>query len=210
MKRSSTFLNSCLTFSLFSISGIVLGFLTGAIAAGISYTSALSSWTLLESSNKFESIVDATSQTVWAQSEDERLYFWDLNCNREPMCNQWVETKEIPTNVNEPGVEMEKSSSCQTLGSTKTPPGTVVECVSGSYSGPEYGESTYYALLENGKIWALQTSSSLIVLNVLPVLFAFGGLIISLLAFIVYMIIQRRKNKIQGTAEDNNKDLYDI
>lgn len=200
MQRNNTFLNSCLTFIAFSISGIALGFLAGIIAASISYTSALASWELLDSSVEFKQIIDVTSQTVWAQSVDEQLYSWNFICYGDIQCKQWVETSEVPDDVHDFGESpMEKSTSCKTpsSNSVKQPPGNLVECARGWYAGPEYGQVTYYALLEDGKIWALQTSSSLIVATVLPIVYSFGGLVLSIISFIVFIIWRRTKNKQQ-------------
>lgn len=205
MQRNNTFLSSCLTFIAFSISGIALGFFTGIIAAGISYTSALASWELLDSSVEFSQIIDVTSQTVWTQSVDEQLYSWNFICYGGIQCKQWVETSEVPDNIHYAGEQpMEKSAiSCQAMSSgiIKEPPGKLVECAHGSYSGPEYGQSAYYALLDDGEIWALQTHSSLIEATVLPIIYSIGGFVLSIIVLILFVIIRKRKDKAQVNAE---------
>ncbi|MFN8425811.1 MAG: hypothetical protein U0X93_05155 [Anaerolineales bacterium] len=206
-RKNNAFLNSCLIFVIFIISGAVLGFLAGSIAADISNTSALSSWELLDSPQKFETIVDVTSQTIWAQSEDGKLYSWNFICYGDIQCMQWVETSDVPNDIHDFGENpMEKSTSCKTTSSNpvKQPPGKLVECARGWYAGPEYGQVTYYALLEDGKIWALQTSSSLIVDTVLPIVYSFGGLVLSIIGFFIFIIWRKIKSKQEITKSDTD------
>ena len=205
MPRNNTFLNSCLTFVLFSISGVVLGYLVGSIAASIENDPQFENWVLLDSSQKFNTIVDVTSQTIWAQSEDGKLYSWDFICYGDIQCMQWVETSEVPNDIHDFGENpMEKSTSCKIPSSNpiKRPPGNLVECARGWYAGPEYGQVTYYTLLEGGKIWSLQTSSSLIVATVLPIVYSFGGLALGFIGFVVFIVWQRMKNKPQKIIEN--------
>ncbi|HXD10923.1 MAG TPA: hypothetical protein VN653_12740 [Anaerolineales bacterium] len=197
MQKTNSLAQSILTFILFSVSGIGLGYLTGLLAASIANDSSFSSWISLESSTKFKSIVDVTSKTIWAQSEDGKLYAWNFICYGNIPCKQWAETLEVPSDAHDFGERpMEKSTSCQTgsVDTIKQPPGNLIECARGRYSGPEYGESVYYALLEDGSLWALNTSSSLIVFYVLPIYFSIGGLVLSI---IVFMIQRQRNNKLQ-------------
>lgn len=201
MQSNNTSLNSCLTLILFSFVGIILGLISGLIAAGIENSPQSSKWILLDGSQKFKSIADVTSQMVWAQSEDGKLYSWNYICYGDIPCKQWVEATEIPSNIHEAGESpMKKSTSCKTLSSSsiKSPPGSVIECASGQFAGPEYGQVTYYALLEDGNIWVLRTSSSLIVAMVLPIIYAFGGLVLSFIGFIVFAVWRKIKENRSG------------
>jgi hypothetical protein len=133
---------------------------------------------------------------IWAQSEDEKLYSWNYICSDDTPCKQWIESPEIPSNIHDFGESpMEKSASCITASSTsiKPPPGKLVECARGGYAGAEYGQVTYYALLEDGNVWTLRTSSSLIVATVLPIIYSFGGFVLSIIGFIVFIIWRRIK-----------------
>jgi hypothetical protein len=163
-----------------------------------------SSWILLDSSVEFKQIVEVTSQNIWAQSDDGKIYSWNFNCYLGPKCNEWIKTEAVPADLHEFGEQpMEKSNSCQAVARKpiKEPPSKEVECARGQYAGPEYGESVYYALLGDGSLWALRTSSSLIVVYVLPIYFSFGGLILGIIASIVFMIWRRRSNKPQIVME---------
>lgn len=50
-----------------------------------------------------------------------------------------------------------------------------------------------FALLDNGKIWLWQFSSSMIVDLIVPLRFSLGGLILGITFFIIFMV--RRKER---------------
>jgi hypothetical protein len=201
MQKVKSFFLFTLVFFIFAILGIAVGFGTGYVVNILHNDGLFSSWKLLDGSLKFKQIVDVTSQTIWARTAEEKLYSWDTNCYREPKCNTWVETKDVPDDIHYGGeIPISKDRACQLLDFKflRQPPGNVVECVRAGYSGPESGVIVYYALLSDGKILAWKFSGSVIDEIFLPVFFSFAGLILGITAFIVSMIRRRGKNKIQA------------
>ena len=197
MQNLKKFLISLLSFISFTVPGAFFGFVLGIIFALSDLSSMLISWKLLDGTYVFTQIAGATSQKVWAQTEDGRLYSWNLNCYFQPKCNKWVEDQAIPDDLYEfVGLPMEKNNSCYAISPQppKEPPEKVIECASGWYAGPEYAEVTYYVLSANGTIWALQTSSIYIAV-VLSIKFSFGGLSLGIISFIVFSTWRRAKNK---------------
>ena len=176
MQQAKSFFLSLLLFIVFSVLGIAVGFSAGYSIVVLDNEGLFSSWKLLNGSLKFEQIIDATSQTVWAQTKDGKFYSWNFNCLN---CNQWVETQEVPTDLYDFGERsMIKDVTCETRGHKffRKPPGNIVECARGWFAGPEFGTVAYYALLEDGEIWTWQHSSSMIFDIVVPIFFLLVGL----------------------------------
>ena len=101
---------------LFSTLGFIFGCVAGIIVAGISYSSVFASWKLLDGPMKFKQITEVTSQNIWAQKDDGKIYSWSFNCYLEARCNKWIETQIIPTGLHEFGEQpMEKGASCREI-----------------------------------------------------------------------------------------------
>lgn len=113
-------------------------------------------WKQLEGPYKFDEIVDAASDTIWAKSINGKLYSWKSYCDQDEKCEKWVETQEVPAGIHEGNVEQQfdKNIFCPPSHNTfpKEPPFTVNECAVVSYM--IFGWNVkYYALLDDGTIW---------------------------------------------------------
>jgi len=201
MTKVLNFFLSLFYFIAFCILGWFIG-------AGIGYgflildaQDTFSSWELLSGNHQFEKIVSADSQTVWAQASDGKVYSWNTNCYLEN-CNQWVEAKEIPENDFEydTGETLEISNSCNIGDRVQKTPGQVIECAHFVFSGAGFGTSVYYALLDDGQIWAWEHTNSSIGFEVVPLFFGFLGTITGIIGFIIFMIRRAMKNKETPTS----------
>jgi len=178
-------------FIIFSIGGGVFGFIGGFFVADYndSVEKKAMEWQLLDSPVKFTQLVDANFSTVWAQAEDEKLYFWNFDCSLQQKCNQWVETK----NIDNQETPMEKNSTClfsnePGLKLSKEPPGKIVEC-------GRFNFLNFYVLLEDGTIWHWET---LIPGDGLPnevVIFAFIGFLLGIYLGAIFCIIIISRSK---------------
>ena len=56
-----------------------------------------------------------------------------------------------------------------------------------------------FALLDNGKIWSWQFTSSMILDLIVPIRFALGGLILGITFFIIFTIQRKKKDKFQAS-----------
>jgi hypothetical protein len=104
MERSKRFLVSLLLFIGFSAAG----YSAGETLSNLQKEGRFSNWEQMRGELRFDQIADATPQIIWAKTVDGALYSWDTNCAREPSCNQWIQTDEIPTDIheyNEPPLE---------------------------------------------------------------------------------------------------------
>lgn len=203
MERVKSILLTLLFFIVFSVLGIAVGFGVGHVVVILDNEGLFSSWKLLDGSLKFEQIIDATSQTVWAKTNDGKLYSWKFNCLN---CNRWIETQDVPTDLYDSGERsMIKDITCETDSYKffRQPPGHLVECARGWFAGPEFGTVVYYALLEDGKIWTWQHTSSMVFDIIVPISFSFGGLILGIIAFMVFVIRRRMKNRTEAITESN-------
>lgn len=155
-----------------------LGAVFGIWIANLPTTGVFTPWTPLNSSVKFSQIADASISGVWAQSTDGELYFWALGdfCFFHPQapCNQWVETKDIPTDAHAHDLmPTKKGETCPEGAPSKEPPARIVECafiaqLAGGYI------STYFALLKDGTIWVWIQPSHDDTL-IIPIICAFIG-----------------------------------
>ena len=197
---------SLLFFIVFSVLGNAVGFGIGYIVTILNNEGLFISWKQLDSHLEFEKIADVTSQTVWARASDGKLYSWDSNCDRETKCNRWVETKGIPNIIyGGPEQPMIKNDSCQIrkfrfIGKL---PGNLLECAQGSFLGFDSETTVYYALLDDGTIWTWRFSRSMIVDIFLTILFSFGGLVLGILVFFVFMIRRSGENKTKAIIKSN-------
>lgn len=204
MQQVKNFLLSLLFFIGISVLGIAVGFGVGYVVVVLNNEGLFTSWKQLDGDFRFETISDVTSQIVWANTSDGKLYLWDSNCyNDTNSCDQWVETEKIPEDLHNDGERpMVKGGSCEVRGFVffRQPSG-MVECAQGWFAGPEFGSVVYYALLDDGTIWTWHFSGSMIFDIVIPIFFAFGGLIVGIISFIFFIIRRSKKNINQSTEE---------
>lgn len=201
MEKQSNFPVSLLLFIVFTVLGTAAGYYIGKSQAELMREGKFSSWNKLDGSLRFEEIVDATSQMVWAKTADGTLYLLDANCAREPDCNKWIQTKEIPADIHEYGGQsMERGSSCppSNLKYFSTPPGNLIECVCAISFGMDImpGKTVYYALMDDGEIWTWKLSYSTMDDIVYTILCTCPGFIFGIVAFASFMKY-RRKNKVK-------------
>jgi hypothetical protein len=127
-----------------------------------------SSWKTLSSTPKFVNIVDATPTDVWARASDGKLYYHAYNCWSGSGCYQWIGTPSVPDNTHfgmRPPVD--RGSTCPEANSFKylgNPPGNIIECIRAISIGMDIvpGNIVYYALMEDGTIWAWSYSASML------------------------------------------------
>ncbi|MFZ5858584.1 MAG: hypothetical protein ACOYZ6_17285 [Chloroflexota bacterium] len=185
----------CKRSIIFCIIGIAAGIGGGYVVAYLSNEGFFTQWQLLDSSQKFEFVEDATSLSVWARGIDGKLYGWNFNCRTDASCMKWVDVNEIPEDIHT-GLEkeMQKSGDCQSMHpSPRRLPGKVVECANG-HSAFESSATTYYALLDDGTIWAWRHTSSMLADISISFIFAILGFVAGIIAFIVFTINRAMKN----------------
>lgn len=183
-----------LLFLTFSLGGLAVGFATGIAFNWLSKEGLFTTWEKLDGLPKFTGILDASSYQVWAQADDSKIYGWDFNCSEK--CKVWKETSSIPAILHEDGeAPMEKGDKCASSGFElrRSPPGNIRECASVSYENPEFGHISYYALTTDGSIWTWQYSSSAMQDILAAVLFSIGGIILGIIAFLVYSMGRTRR-----------------
>jgi hypothetical protein len=210
LQNLKSFLLSFLLFIGFSVAGIAIGYFFGATYADLKGEGKFSHWRELGGNLKFEQIVDATSQIIWARTADGTLYSLDTNCARGTTCYEWIEAKEVPADIHQYGGQsMERGSSCTSpqLKYFSNPPGNPVECVRAVTYGMDImpGTTVYYALLEDGKIWAWTYSYSMMDGLIYSVLCTCPGLILGIVAFISFMALRKRKTS--KTVVENNQGI---
>lgn len=129
MRQVKRFSLLLLLFIVFSVLGSAVGFGVGCIVVTLNNEGLFATWKQLDGSLKFEQIVDVTSQTIWAQTSDGKIYSRGSSCYHEAQCNTWAETKEVPNLVYDgPEQPMIKSDSCQItrFRFLRKPPGNLV------------------------------------------------------------------------------------
>lgn len=149
---------------------MLLGFLIG-IVFGVDFVQlddagafGGGSWKRLESPLKFKHISSATTLTIWATTEENKLYK-QRYCLSDANCNQWVESKEVfvdPLEENE--LETINKYTCTPRGFKYPldPHGRVLECALATrYRSLETKNIVYYALLDDGTIWVWSSSGPL-------------------------------------------------
>lgn len=209
VQKLKSFLVSFLLLIVFSMVGIAIGYFAGATYADFKGEGKFSHWEELGGTLKFEQIVDATSQIIWAKTADGTLYSLATNCARGTNCYEWIEAKEVPADIHGYGGQsMERGSSCppSQLKYFSNPPGNLVECVRAITYGMDImpGTTVYYALLEDGKIWAWTYSYSMMDDLIYSVLCTCPGLILGIVAFIFFMRY-RDKTKVKALTVNEAK-----
>ena len=191
----------------FSTGGMTIGYFVGATFADLKEEGKFSTWEELEGNLKFEQIVDATTQIIWARTADGAMYSLDTNCAHGANCYEWIQTKEVPADIHEYGGQsIERGSTCPSsnLKYFTEPPGNLVECVRAITYGMDIapGITVYYALSDSGKIWTWKYSYSMMDDLIYAVLCTCPGLILGIVAFIIFMVF-RKKRTAKIFAENN-------
>ena len=146
-------------------------------------------------------ILDADYQTIWVRLRDGRIMMRKVDCyageSQPSSCSQWIETDRVPENLVRQ-YSLDRSSSCNFGPPPFFTPGNIIECDRAILVGPEYMNTTIYALLENGSIWYWSSSGSS--LGPFPASLLCANLISPvigiLIAMIAYSIYSRRKSKV--------------
>lgn len=182
----------------FSIGGTAIGYFVGATYADFKGEGKFSTWDELEGNLKFEQIVDATTQIIWARTAGGTMYSLDTNCAHGANCYEWIQTKEAPADIHEYGGQsIERGSTCPSsnLKYFTAPPGNLVECVRAITPGMDIapGITVYYALSDSGKIWMWKYSYSMMDDLIYAVLCTCPGLILGIVAFIILMVFRKKR-----------------
>ncbi|MBL8063891.1 MAG: hypothetical protein JNK32_12760 [Anaerolineales bacterium] len=187
---------------LFAIGGGVLGVIAGNIILKFESKGAFTSWQLLESSVKFAEIVDADTNTVWAQSEDEKLYYRKLSCVWET-CDTWEEVDTVSDEADTRNEVVVFGNTCSfaegnaAQGNIKPQkqPDNVVECVLAYGAMYESAWTAYYALLDDGTIWSWKYTSDMFKFIFIPLYSVLVGLLSGAIMGIVVFIVRKARLK---------------
>lgn len=198
MQQSKKFWSSLFLFVFLSAIGIGLG---SAVSKGIIHlyrSGMFVSWELLNSPIGFTRIADATPDTVWAQTVDDNLYYWNTYCESQENCNRWIEVKDISKElITSYKSSMTESNSCEGLSKQfsllKEPPGAIVQCSFTKFDERIFPEkNSYYVVLTNGTIWVWRYTDLFVdKLLFIPLVCEFVGFILSLAIF-VFLLIRKR------------------
>ncbi|HXQ35108.1 MAG TPA: hypothetical protein VN843_13925 [Anaerolineales bacterium] len=208
------FLVKLLTFFLFIIIGIWLGFMAFQLWLRVDATDIFVRWQQLKGQQKFEHIFYAHSWEVWAHAITGTDYVYRTGACDEMKCYEWLEAKS-DTHF-DLGMQQIIRSGCQhsyhyyinsdPLSRLKPryPPqhtASPAECVlvieHNPYNGAE--SQIYYVLLDNGDIWMWKYIPDLSGEFILFFAFPLAGLIIGI---IIWYRFQKAlsQNKLQGAT----------
>jgi hypothetical protein len=156
------------------------------------------SWKHLKSPLKFEHISNVTTLTIWARTEENKLYK-QRYCLSDSNCNQWIETNEVvvdPLEENQLDAINKYTCTPHGLKYAPDPHGKVLECaLATKYWSVEIRDIVYYALLDDGTIWVWSSSGPWYV--DFEVFMALGapilGIALGLLMYIVFQKYQQTK-----------------
>jgi hypothetical protein len=186
-------------FFLIICIGIIFGCFFGWGVDFLPSTGVFTSWELLDSPVKFTKIVHINSDGIWAETEVRKLYFWGFfdYCflNPQEICNQWVETTEIPDDAYRNDYSrMSKDKNCpESSINPKKYPGEITECALVFLRRGSGFSSTYFALVKDGTLWEWAPPSG----TDFPIMTTFIGPSIGALFGIIvgigYLIFQRCK-----------------
>lgn len=157
------------------------------------------SWKQLKGPLKFEHISSATTLTIWARTEENKLYK-QRYCLGNPSCNQWIETKEVVVDpLEENQLEAINKGTCAPYGFKYPldPRGKVLECaLATKYWSVETRNFVYYALLDDGTIWVWSSSGPWYVGLGMSIMLTspFTGLVLGLLMYRGFRKYQQNKN----------------
>jgi hypothetical protein len=172
----------------FSIAGSVIGFSVGNNIHHRSSSGEFTSWKILDSTLKFEHIIDANTSMVWAQAANGKKYSWESNCQPQSKCNEWTEADKIPDDSHKNGGFMiNKSNICPTSPSPpRDVPEETVECALG-WTQSVNGAGGYYVLLSNGSVWYWKAPTGSDTISAIVLISTLIGFIIGVVAGIVFM-----------------------
>jgi hypothetical protein len=154
-KRITTFFARLFLFLLFSFLGIAIALNIGKVIVQFADKGALTPWRLLPGSMKFEKIVEATPNEVWAQTTDGSTYLYgDTQCDRHVECKPWLKIEGVP-DATHYSDEIQRGNTCNfdKFEYHQELPGKAIECIRVTSAGSEYYATVYYALLADGTIW---------------------------------------------------------
>jgi hypothetical protein len=179
------------------IIGVVFGF--GFVALDEAGAFTQPSWELIESPIRFNHIADATTQKIWAITEENKYY-----CLGFPNCDEWTETQAVSVNSHEePGRTIITKDTCKPYGKIKypsDPKGNVIECARSSKSIQIEAQSiVYYALLDDGTIWVWSSSGPWYVgFGIFVELFCpLAGLFFGFVPYMIFGVNRKNRNKLQ-------------
>lgn len=203
MQRIKGIYPNLLIMIVFIFLGVAIGilFAYGFVAFDESGAFGRGSWKQLQSSQKFKHISSATTLTVWATDEENKLY-QQRYCLGSPNCNQWIETKEVIIDPLEEGqLDAINKYTCTPRG-FKYPPdphGEVLECaLATKYWSVETKNIIYYALLDDGTIWVWSSSGpwyiglGMFIMLAAPII----GLILGLLMYRSFLKYQKNRIRV--------------
>ena len=192
MQKLKNMLLSIFLFFVFCILGIIIGVGVGYGILILDTNGMFSSWEPLDGNQQFEKIVSADNQTVWARVVDGKVYSWNTNCYQEN-CNQWIEAEDIPDSMD--SLEIGDSCKMDEYFLAREPRSNIIECARVDIQFVDVWGTTYYALLDNGKILMWKYSSNSIEVEVMPFISSPFGLAAGVLAFLFFTIRRSMKNK---------------
>ncbi len=183
-------------FFLIIFLGIIFGCLAGGIIDFLPSSGVFTSWELLDSPVKFTQIMHINSDGIWAQTKDNKLYFWGFGnfCSGKlnVKCLQWVETANIPSDAyRDDYSRMGKGKNCpESSVYPKKYPGETIECARAFLRrGPGY-YSTYFALIKDGTLWEWAPPPGTDTAGMTLLVGPFIGLLLGIIVGIVYLVFQ--------------------
>jgi hypothetical protein len=205
LRKFGFFLSSVLTLILFSTLGIAMGILAVFAWIRLESTGIFVKWELLDSPHSFQHLINANQIELLAQAEDGKYYLYDANhCDGTTgqKCGEWVEWP--------PDRDLNRfrntivESECKSAFDDHTndvsyslyakprylPQNELAprECFISLEYYPTGGATlTYYALLENGKVWKWIDKSPAMQHLGTAGLFALAGLVIGIILWFRFL-----------------------
>jgi hypothetical protein len=205
LRKFGFFSRSVLTLILFSALGVAIGILAVFAWIKLESTSIFVRWELLDSPHSFQHLINANQIELLARAEDGKYYLYDSNpCDgtTDQKCGKWVEWP-LDRELNRFRNTIVESECKSAFG------GHTSEVSYSLYAKPSYlpqNESaprecfisleyyptggatlTYYALLENGKIWKWIDKSPAMEHLGTAGLFALVGLVIGIIIWFRFL-----------------------
>ena len=211
LRKIGFFLRSVLTFILFSALGIAMGMLALAAWIRLESTGIFVRWQPLDSSLKFQHLPYANQNDVVAQAEDRNYYLYDsgtCDITTDRICGEWVgwppdrQFNSFRDTIVESGCTSAFGDDTNDLSYSMyakpryTPQNESAprECVISLEYYPTGGATlTYYALLENGKIWKWMHKSAAMQYLGHAVLFVLAGLVIGIILWFRFEILESNR-----------------
>jgi hypothetical protein len=174
--------------SFFSIVGSVIGFSVGNNIYHRSSLGEFTSWEILDSTLKFEHIVDANTSMVWVQATNGKIYLRKSNCQSQSKCDEWIEAPNVPNDSHKNGgFVINKGNICPTSSSLpKKLPGETAECALG-WTQSANGVGSYYALLSDGTVWYWEVPIGSDTISIMVLISTIIGFILGVIIGIVFI-----------------------